>query len=235
MVSMILLLIVISIMIFSFLSIPFLSSIGGYTVNMLLGWYSPFFYLFVIYLLLKKMFKEKIKFPKWVKLNNITYWIVVISIVFIATSTGYYQSKSGFASIGSKPWHAVNEWFDSFTDNQTVSAWTPKNVNGGFIGVFLYSLIASMVSGIGAFIVALLTLALSVSFIITGSSIGFYKNLVSKKRTTLKNKEIINKKQSNIEQFSTKEDIEPIKVKVIEQPKKEVENKPLPFDDPFAN
>lgn len=235
MVSMILLLTIISMMIFSFLSIPFLSSLGRYTINMMLGWYSPFFYFFIIYILLKKIFKGKIYFPKWVKLNNITYWIVAISIVFIATSTGYYQSKSGFSSIGAKPWDTINNWFDSFTGNETASGWAPNNVNGGLIGVFLYSLIASMLSGIGAFIVALASLAISISFIVTGSSIGFYKNITLNKNKILKDKEIKVKKYSNLKQLITKDNLQEIEPEKEKSSKIESENKPLPFDDPFAN
>ena len=235
MVSMILLLVIISIMIFSFLNIPFLSSIGRYTVNMMLGLYSPFFYLFIIYLLLKKKLKEKKYFPNWLKLNKITYWIVAISIVFVATSTRYYQSKLGFADTGSKPWNVISNWFDWFTVNQTANGWNPKNINGGFIGVFLYALIASILSGVGAFTVALMTLVISVLSIIIISSVSFHKNIESNKKRVLENKEIKNMNNFNAKKMSNSENLKKSSIKIRRPIKKKDENKLLPFDDPFTN
>lgn len=175
---------------FAFLQVPFFSTIHGYTVGMLLGWYNPFFYFFVAYLGLVLIFGDKVKPPKWIKLNYVTYWIVAISITFIGLATGYYQTKDNWTVIGPKAWDTFNTWFDDFRDGGSYGAWTPANTNGGVIGVFLYSFFTMISSGIGSFIVAVGSLALTVSYMVTGSSIGFYKNLINKRKIALQQKEI---------------------------------------------
>ena len=210
-------------MIFVFVKVPFMSTINGYTIGMIMGWYSPLFYVYIIYMGLIMVFGDKIKLPKWIKLNTITYSIVVVSIIFISTSTGYYQSKSGFTSIGAAPWKSFSNWFDSFTDDQAISAWTPVNTNGGLIGVFLYSIVASMASGIGALIVSIGVLVITVSIIISGSTIGLYKEMISKRKVDLKQKEIKDDKLSDISEFEIKDKAED----------KQKKDNSLPFDDPF--
>lgn len=216
-------------LIFSFVKVPVISSINGYTIGMLLGFYSPLFYFYFIYKSLIMIFGDKITTPTWIKLTNTTYWFVVISIVFISTSMGYYQSKNGFTNIGSKPWDSFNTWWDKFTDGERVSAWTPNNTNGGLIGVFMYSFVAMIASGIGAIILSITMLIISASLLITGTAIGLYKDLAKRKKLDLRDKEIKENKDSNIKQFES--EIDELKV----EPRKEVKEKidSLPFDDPF--
>lgn len=216
-------------LIFSFVKVPVISTINAYTVGMMLGFYSPLFYFYFIYKSLILIFGDKIVTPSWVKLTNTTYWFVVVSIVFISTSMGYYQSKHGFTNIGTKPWNSFHTWWDKFTDGEKVSAWTPNNTNGGLIGVFLYSFVAMIASGIGAIIVSITMLIVSASLLITGTAVGLYKDLVKRKKLDLRDKEIKNDKDSNIKQFESEADISEEVEK--EEVKEKIES--LPFDDPF--
>lgn len=212
-------------LIFSFVKVPFLSSINGYTIGMLLGFYSPFFYFFVIYKSLILIFGDRVKLPTWVKLNNITYWVVAISIVFIGASMGFYQSKNGFTSFGTKTWGSFNNWFDQFTDYKHESAWTPNNTNGGLVGVFLYSFVAMALSGIGALVVSIAVLVIVVSFLVTGSSIGLYRDLMKKRKVDLRDKEIKDNVKTDKKEFDV--------IEINEDKKNKKNNNPLPFDDPF--
>lgn len=233
--GMILLSIISSMMVFNFLEVPFVSSIPRYTVGMMMGFYSPIFYAYFIYVSLVMIFGESIRLPKWVKLNNATYWIVGISIIFIGTSLFYYQSKTSFTDIGAKPWRTFNTWFNDFQDSK--SAWAPKNTNGGVIGVFLYSLFASMSSGIGAIIISCLALGVSISIILTGSFFGLYKTMISRKKVDTKQKEIRAEKEINIEQYKdmakTADNADDIDEE--ENFKNNDEETSLPFEDPYQS
>lgn len=228
--------------IFSFVKVPVISSINGYTVGMLLGFYSPLFYLYVIYKSCVMIFEDRIKLPTWIKMTNRSYWFVVISIVFISTSLGYYQSKEGFTDIGTKTWHSFNVWFDAFTENGKGSAWTPANTNGGVIGAFLYSFTAMMLSGIGSLILAIISLITSASILITGTGFGIYKYKRKKKETQLVSDE--ERKHEPVEaqpeakQKEVKQTSEEFPFidefdddKPVVKPENNIND--LPFDDPF--
>lgn len=247
----ILLISTIIIVIFSFVQVPFISSINGYTFGMLFGFYSPLFYLFIIYKACLMLFDGKVKIPKWVKVTNLTYWFVAISIIFISTSSGYYQTKDSFTEIGLKPWNTFNNWFKNFTNSP--SAWTPNSLtNGGITGAFLYSITAMISSGIGSLILSILALVTSVSLLVTGTAFGLYKDLTEKKEKELESKEItkeikINKESKKIKEQAQESDdssinqnnnnaFSPEELFKKEDTPQERENnnkKPLPFDDPF--
>ena len=234
-------------LVFSFVKVPFLSSINGYTVGMLLGVFSPLFYIFVIYKSLIYMFDKKIKLPKWIKLTDVTYWIVVISIVFISSATGFYQAKNGYTSFGIKTWHSFDGWYKEFTGSETVSAWTPNNTIGGVIGVFLYSLSSMLLSGIGSLILAIVMLVISFSILVSGSFIGFYTDLIKRKKTKLNDKEIKETKRSKIKsQGAIEANISNEDNKTVPHQSNNLiinediihddenkKNDSLPFDDPF--
>lgn len=237
MIGTILLIIIVSLQIFAFLKVPFLSTINGYTIGMFFGFHNPLFYIFVGYISLIMIFGNKIKLPKWIKLSKFTYWLVAISIIFISTSLGYYQSRNGFIEIGTKTWGSFNTWYHSFTNNETANALIPENTNGGLIGVFLYSFVSMVSSGVGAMVVSIGLLIISLSIIFTGSSIGLYKYIVNKRKKDLKNKEIKNNKNDDIDQFKVPEDNNnKVYKEEKSNPEKLVEEKnidALPFDDPF--
>lgn len=240
----IVLILAVAFQLFAFLKVPFFTTIHGYTIGMMLGWYNPFFYLFTSYVALVMIFGEKIKLPKWVKLNNITYWIVVICIAFIGVATGYYQTKEQWTTIGIKSWDTFDTWFHSFAHGGKYGAWTPANTNGGVIGVFFYSLFTMISSGIGSFFIAIICFVICLSFIISGSSYAFYKNLINKKKITLQQKEIkVELEADKVEKIIAEvpkqaqmdfEDPFAEEEKQEEKPKPENEKKSdFPFDDPF--
>jgi len=79
-------------------------------------------------------------------------------------------------------------------------------------------------SGIGAFIIAIASLVLSISLLITGTSIGLYRQALNKKKITLERNEIKEDKNADLKETQLSED-----VKVELKP----ENDPFPFDDPY--
>lgn len=235
MIATILLIILVTMLIFGFLQIPILSTIPRYTINMMLGFYSPLFYAFGIYWCLTIIFGERIVLPKWVKLNSFTYWVVAFSVVFVSTSLFYYQDSTGYTSIGGEPWKAFDKWFHDFTQT---SAWYPQNTNGGVIGVFLYSFFAMISSGIGAMIISIAALAVSISIIITGSFFGFYKNLIKKQKFIHRKKENDIDKQINVERQNFNKDKESKNINIPSSDFKESNEKneqddDFPFEDPF--
>lgn len=244
MVATIVLIILVTMLVFGFLEIPGISTIPRYTTGMLFGIYNPFFYAFGVYWCLSILFGEVIRMPKWIKLNAYTYWIVALSIIFVSTSLFYYQDKTSFTSIGGGPWKSFGVWFDNFRET---SAWYPQNTNGGVIGVFLYSFFAMIASGIGAMIISIGALAISISYILTGTAFGFYKSLLNKKKLSTKHTEKKIDKEINIsnlenqveinEELSQEEKpfIDFDEEKEVEETTKEKEEKKddLPFEDPF--
>ena len=215
----IILIVTVIIQIFSWLNVPVLSSMHGYTIGMLFGLYNPLFYVFIIYISLKMIFSDKLQKPAWMKLTNKSYWFVAISIIFVGTSFGFYQSKTGFTNFGSKAWGSFNDWFEEFTSSS--SAWAPKNTNGGIVGAFFYSFVSMCLSGIGSIIVAITVLIMSVSLLITGTTLGLYKETIKKRSIDLKRKEIKADKEADITNFQ-----------VPEEEKKETK---VLFDDPFLD
>lgn len=228
-------------MIFSYVTVPLISTINGYTIGMLFGFYSPLFYFYLIYRSLILIFGDRIKLPSWIKLTDITYWVVSISIIFISTSTGYYQQQIGFTNYGLEPWKSFQKWFNVFTDHERISAWTPHNTNGGIIGVFLYSVTAMITTGIGSIIIGALMLVISFSILVTGTTIGLYRDRIKSKKLVLKDKEIIDNEKSDINNFATEDEgnyDEPIdfNLPIVEEEIKNKEDKKsnsLPFEDPF--
>ena len=229
--------------IFAWLNIPFLSSIHAYTIGMLMGFYNPLFYIYVTYKALLMIFGDRIKLPKWVKLSQSSYLFVCISIIFVGTSSGYYQEKTSFTSFGLNPWSSFSEWWNDYTQDGTASTWKPINTNGGLIGVFLYSIFSMALSGIGALILSIVSLVISASLLITGTSIGLYKKLINKRKLILRNKEI-NNEDTDLNEFIEKESInnfkkdtnETIRIKLNNTNKKDdskLNKQDLPFDDPF--
>lgn len=238
MIGTIMLLIVAALQIFAFLKVPGLTTIHAYTIGMLLGYYNPFFYVFAAYFALKLIFGKKIELPKWLKLNSFTYWFVVLSFVFIGTSLFFYQTKTGFTAIGAAPWGSFKDWFHTYTSEP---AWAPANTNGGIVGAFMYSLIASMSSGIGAIITSIVLAALSVSIVISGSFIGFYRSLINRRHKELRDNEEKIKSEilpeptmkTRATQEMPKRESAPVELE--ETPKEDttkVEDD-FPFEDPF--
>lgn len=252
MIGTIILVVTVILQIFAFLQVPVISTIHAYTIGMLLGYYNPFFYIFVAYKALVMIFGEKVRLPKWIKLTDFTYWLVVISIVFIGTSLStYYQRENRFTDIGLAPWKSFNVWF---ADYRSHSAWAPANTNGGIVGAFLYSFFAMISSGIGAMIISIAVGALVVSILVTGSFFGLYKTMLHKKNSELSKKEVTLEDEGKVNDLieratvedDSKYEVPADKMIEFEEPKKddvaevksgakvEDEEDLFPFEDPFA-
>jgi len=228
--------VVILLFIFSFLKIPFLSSIHDYTLGMLLGYHSILVYLYLFFVATKMMFSDKVRIPSWFKLNNKTYLFLSLSIIFISSSSGYYQVHThSWLKFGLSPTKSVSYWWnDVFTKGDV---WTPNNSNGGFLGSFFYLITGAATSGTGSLIISIILLILSLSILVTGSLIGLYKNInLKRKNINLKeemevDEEVIVDDIDDIEETELPENIKSFDDK-NQVEKKEVEI--LPFDeDPF--
>ena len=215
---------------FAFLKVPGLTTMHGYTIGMLIGFYNPFFYLFVSYVGLRLLFEDKWKQPKWIKFNATNYWIIVMAIIFVSVSTTFYQEATSYTSFGSRPWSSFKKWYGDFTSES--NAWFPINTNGGILGAFLYSIVAMLLSGIGAFIISIMLIISSFTYFGLKSWFAFRDKRIKKpnpkaiaaskkidKKTT-----VTNKNDSQTYQKQTSES---------KNPDKKTSEGILPFDDPF--
>ena len=233
----ILLLIITLLQVVAWLKIPFLTSIHSYTIGMIFGIYNPIFYIYIAYKALK-LILEDIKLPSFIKLNSVTYWFVGISLIFLSVSSSFWQERisNGWTSFGSTQWKTLELWFKDFTSDPS---WAPLNTNGGVIGSLLYSIAASATTGIGALTISICLTTISISFLITGSWIGLYKEIKNKTKkigTKNRNEEILNETRKLVKKQSlehTKAKIEKTQAISLSSPTKEVLNNDLPFDDPF--
>ena len=214
----ILLIITIIMQIFAFIEVPIITTIHGYTIGMMFGYYNPLFYFYFIYIALEMMFFNKIKIFKWIKLTKKTYWFLVISIVMAGTSLGYYQVKNGFTNLGSSTWSVFKYWFNNYTNNESVSFWFPCNTNGGIIGASIYVVTSTILTGIGSMIITIFMLSLSIVFLVKGHDNKFF---IFNKINGFKKK---NKKNKEEEKTSKN-----IKLKQ----KENFFEESLPFEDPF--
>ncbi|WKX02497.1 hypothetical protein [Candidatus Mycoplasma mahonii] len=218
MVATIFFVIALSMQIFAFFSVPVLTTIHKYTVGMMMGFYHPLFYGYIILTSLYNLFGLKIKLPYWFKISSWSYVFLVISILFISVSTGYYQSKIGWSQIGYKTWGATSNWWSQFISSNDV--WVPATTNGGFISAFMYSFFSMIFSSIGALVFSIILMTISTSLLFSGSLIGLYKNTFKQKRYA-KNKHV------QIEE-------EKIDIKKIETVVTQDEDI-FPFEDPFGD
>ena len=213
------------IMIFGFLKVPVITTIHSYTVGAIMGFYSPLFYLFVIIQCFRTIFDDKLTYPSWIKVNKISFWFIVMSIIAVGTSAGFYQGKGSFTEFGSDAWKTFDTWWADWTDHNTVSGWYPNNTNGGIFGAFYYSMTSMCISGIGSFILSIFLLILSLSIVATGSFFQLYRSLIRSNKHS---------KQKQLAEQKTITAI-PIADTSIDDDKDEENNeeKNLPFDDPF--
>ena len=222
--------------IFSFLKMPFFSSAPDYTLGMLLGYHSILVYLYLIFISARMVFGDKIKIPKWIKLDNKTYLLLSLSIIFISTSTGYYQGHTNsWTKIGHAPTKSVSYWWtEVFTQGGT---WTPNNSNGGFLGAFYYLVVGGVLSGGGALAISLSLFFFAIYSLLFESIKGIYKKNISKRKPVKNVKNKNNFSRNKIEN-TTKDVAAPIEeiAPVFEEEKiKKVESEPLPFDEDVFN
>lgn len=235
MVGTILLLVIVALQIFAFLRVPGISTIHAYTIGMLFGWYSPLFYVYVAYFALRMMFGQKVALPKWFKLHRFTYWFIALSLMFLSVTVifPYYQVKmrDGFTMWGKEPWGAFDKWFSDFRQE---AAWAPANTNGGVLGAFMFALTASATSGIGAMFISIGLMVFSVSIVVSGSFIGFYKDLMHKRKESLENNEKAAQNDLPMDELARKTqevNVAPSEEKVQNKPEETIDD--FPFEDPF--
>ncbi|NQZ29483.1 MAG: DNA translocase FtsK [Mycoplasmatales bacterium] len=232
--GMILLIVAVSLQIFAFLEVPFLSSIHAYTVGMLFGVFNPFFYLFVCFRGIKMILPSKWKLPKWFKLTTFNYWFIVLSIIFTVHAWGvfpkeHFKEKDNLNTFGVNAWERAikQDWWESFKEvDKNNMYWKPNSTWGGLVGYSIWAFFAMFSSPIGAGVIAAVLLIFSVSFLITGSMFGLYKFKKNKKRQILKEKEA-----QGAELIEVKEEQEPITQTEHLINTSEFD---LPFEDPFA-
>ncbi len=232
--GMILLMVAVTLQIFAFLEIPFLSSIHAYTVGMIFGIFNPLFYLFVIFHAMRMILPNKWTLPKWFKLTNTTYWIIVISIIFTVHAWGVYakdhkDDHNNLYTFGGRAWKtAINDdWWHTFkTSDANNHHWKPDSKWGGLLGYSVWATFAMFSSPIGAGIIAAIFLVVSTSLLVTGSGLGLYKFKKNKQRQILKEKEA-----KGDELIEVKEEQEPITKTEHLVNTSEFD---LPFEDPFA-
>ncbi len=227
-IGMIILIIAVTLQIFAFLEIPVLSSIHAYTVGMIFGIFNPFFYLFVIFHAILMIFPNKWSLPKWFKLTNFSYWFIAFSVILTTQSIQVWFKHPNLDTLGSKAWSIAfkDEWWVQFSKSRPISGhWAPMNYYGGIIGFSLWSFFAMFSTPIGALSISVILLIVSVSFLITGTSIGLYRKKQNLHRQTLKEKEIFGD-----ELLEIKEENEPITNTEQLQNTSELD---LPFEDPF--
>lgn len=221
----IVLIFIVVIMIFGFLKVPVLTTIHSYTIGAMMGYYAPLFYLFAILQCIKVIFDNKFVLPTWVKVNKLTYWIIVVAIIAVGTSLGFYQGKDdSYTVIGTKAWNTFGTWWSDWTDNGEANGWYPNNTNGGIIGAFYYSFTAMCTSGIGSMVISFLVLAVALSIIGTGSFFELYKSLIRKSK---------HDKHQKFDQQNTITAIPIADPEIEETPGEKEKQEFLPFDDPF--
>ena len=233
--GMILLIVAVSLQIFAFLEVPFLSSIHAYTVGMLFGVFNPFFYLFVCFHAIKMILPSKWNLPKWFKLTTFNYWFIALSIIFTVHAWGafpkeHFREKGNLNTFGVNAWDRAirQDWWEHFKDaGKNDMYWKPNSTWGGLVGYSIWAFFAMFSSPIGAGIIAAILLIFSVSFLVTGSMFGLYKFNKNKKRQILKEKEA-----HGAELIEVKEEQEPITKTEHLTNTSEFD---LPFDDPFAD
>ncbi|CAM9100336.1 DNA translocase FtsK [Mycoplasma marinum] len=236
--GMILLVIAVTMQIFAFLEVPFLSSLHAYTIGMVFGSFNPFFYIFVIFHSILMIFPNKIKVVKWFKLTNFSYWFIALSIMFVThawVENSTSENSTTLNTFGETAWeNSFSRWWSHYSaPDSNGTHWVPANYWGGVIGYSIWSMFAMIVSPIGAGVIAALMLLISLSYIMTGSVIGLYKFKRNNKIQSLKEKETQQEELIMVPEKG-QEDKNENQQQVI---KTEDSNEEfiLPFDDPFTD
>lgn len=217
--GLIILFLAIAMQVFAFLNLPVLTTLHSYTIGMIFGYFSPFFYLYIAYIGFTFAFDYKAPKLNWLNVNRYSYWFYVLSIMYIFVGTGYFQTISGWFKISSSAWEIMTKWFEHFTQSKK-EWWLPYTTPVGVIGSFAYALTTTFISGIGSFIVSIVLIFFVVSKIITGSTLGFFRQ-----KSRIKKLEELNKRKEETQVIKLVS--EPIEkdVKHIDAPMKNVDVK----------
>ena len=219
-----------TLLVFSFIKVPFLTTIHSYTVGLMLGRFSPFFYAYYIYIGALIFTNYKFEMPKWKSMTKYSYWFLVLSIAFVATTF----ASSNYKVVGYKAFNEFTEWFNEFTDSS--GKWyLPKDTIGGVLGVFMYSVVSMVLSGIGSIIVSISLIIAAGSMLLTGTAFGLYINLIgnAKKARFKSVREQLNEKVTAEETKEMQKNVENLLPEVDENSDEIEDVFDLPFDDPF--
>jgi len=202
---------------------PGLVTIHTFSVGILFGAYSPFFYFYCLLMASTFLFKN-IRILHVIKLTQITYWIFAFSLMAALVSWFYYTGNDAISnsSLGATPFkQTFGLWWKNYNGPEW---WNHSTPDAGVIGALLFSIIASFTTTFGAAITYSCLAVLGFSLILTGTWVGLYRNIFiyakkAKKDDKKSNDSIINKKKPFI---AIEDDFK------NEKPKS---NAPLPFRD----
>lgn len=228
--------------IFAFVKLPGISTIHAYTIGIFFGYFNPLFYFFIMFIGIKMIFGNRKINYKWFKLNYFSYWFTSVSLIFTITTCIKYSPMYGPWSFGIKPWQSFIDWFSDYSSNNII----PNNNWGGVIGAFSYSFFATFSTSFGANIIAISSLFFSSSLLLTGTTLGLYKLIISRKANKIVVTEnyddseykpinydsLFVKKSSNTNKDDTSDLVKKSKTQLISN---NISNNPLddPFDDPL--
>ena len=187
-------------LVFGFIRVPVVTYIHAYTIGLLLGYYSPLFYGYIIVVSLYVMIPGAFKKIEKYKIDLKAYLVISFTIVWLGTNTYYYQYHEGWTTIGSKSFDSFKRWEEVFTRGPW---WAPENTNGGILGASIYGYVSMLVSGIGTAILSLPLLLISISLFATNTWVGLYFKSFSNVKKKVKNKQ--KNKPAYVNKFERKE------------------------------
>lgn len=170
----------------SIIQIPGFSTINSYTMAMLFGYYSYFFYIAFIFYGLCLLFQIDIKIDKFIakKFNKklhfswFSFLFLVIGIALIYESiNNAVKFKTIFPGIGAFKF-SFTEWWKSFTNNfnEYGTPALPNINNSGIIVTFCMSLIVSWSGYVVSIIIGLLFIGYFLMYVFHGSIINKIRN-----------------------------------------------------------
>ena len=179
MIAIILILFSIILEIGTLMNTPVIATINSYTIGVLFGRYSFFFYFYIFATSIVYILKFQ-KGIKIFKITKISYWVFVLCFMTMIVSWFFYAkkfplSKGILGSGGFK--HSFGLWWDQFKHSKYV--WAPTTSDAGLIGALLFSIFSSFLGAIGAAILYTIFSILAFSFMITGSWIGIYVSIIN--------------------------------------------------------
>lgn len=182
--------IAITLQVAEFTKTPVLYTIHAYTIGILFGQYSAFFYFYCLLISITILVKP-IRFLKFIQLTQWSYWLFSLSLMTALVTWFYYVNNLSLNgnSIGTGAWRqSFGLWWHNFTNLKTHSIWYPSTPDAGIIGALLYSSLAFFSTTVVTAISYSIMACLAFSVMITGTWIGLYKNILKYKKRFLSRK-----------------------------------------------
>lgn len=172
----------------AFTHTPVLVTIHTYSVGILFGRYSTFFYLYCLLMVVTIIF-QNIRILHIIKLTQLTYWFFSLSLMTALVTWFYYTSNLSIntSSLGTGAFkQSFKLWWNNY-NSPSSSWWDHSTPDAGVIGALLYSIVASFSTTIVTAIIYSCLAILGFSLIVTGTWIGLYRNIILHAKNT-KNK-----------------------------------------------